>query len=61
MKLVHYPHPALRHKSQPVTTIDKQLQLHVGAMKETMYEAKGLGLAAPQVARISLGREHSNT
>jgi peptide deformylase len=50
MKLVHYPHPALRHKSRPITTIDKQLQLHVGGMMETMYLAKGLGLAAPQVA-----------
>src|SRR4051794_13830168 len=50
MKLVHYPHPALRHKSRPITTIDKQLHLHVGAMMETMYDAKGLGLAAPQVA-----------
>lgn len=50
MKIVHYPHPALRHKSKPVTCIDKQLQLNIGAMKEAMYEAKGLGLAAPQVA-----------
>src|SRR6516165_4339020 len=50
MKLVHYPHPALRHKSKPITTIDKQLHLHIGSMKEVMYDAKGLGLAAPQVA-----------
>ncbi len=50
MKIVHYPHPALRYKSRPVVCIDKQLQLHIGGMKEAMYEAKGLGLAAPQVA-----------
>ena len=31
-------------------SIDKQLQLHVGGMKEVMYDCKGLGLAAPQVA-----------
>ncbi len=49
-KIVHYPHPSLRHKSKPVTAIDKQLQLHIGEMKDLMYEAKGLGLAAPQVA-----------
>jgi peptide deformylase len=49
-KIVHYPHPALRHKSQPVTTIDKELHLHIGEMMELMYQAKGLGLAAPQVA-----------
>ena len=50
MKIVHYPHPALRHAAKPVVSIDKQLHLHVGAMIELMYEAKGLGLAAPQVA-----------
>jgi len=49
-KIVHYPHPALRHKSKPVTTIDKELNLNIGEMKELMYKAKGLGLAAPQVA-----------
>jgi peptide deformylase len=49
-KIVHYPHPALRHKSKPVTSVDKQLHLHIGEMKELMYQAKGLGLAAPQVA-----------
>ena len=49
-RIVHYPHPALRHKSQPVTTIDKELHVHIGEMKELMYQAKGLGLAAPQVA-----------
>jgi peptide deformylase len=50
MRIVHYPHPALRHKAKPVTAIDKQLNLNVGAMMETMYAAKGLGLAATQVA-----------
>ena len=50
MKIVHYPHPALRHPGRPVATIDKKLHLHIGAMKELMYEAHGLGLAAPQVA-----------
>ena len=50
MKIVHYPHPALRHPGKPVTMIDKELNLNIGRMKELMYEAKGLGLAAPQVA-----------
>jgi peptide deformylase len=49
-KIVHYPHPALRHKSKPVTTIDKELNINIGEMIELMYQAKGLGLAAPQVA-----------
>lgn len=50
MRIVHYPHPALRHKAKPVSCIDRELHLKVGAMKELMYQAKGLGLAAPQVA-----------
>jgi peptide deformylase len=50
MKIVHYPHPALRHAAKPVGSIDKKLRIHVGDMMELMYEAKGLGLAAPQVA-----------
>jgi peptide deformylase len=50
MKIVHYPHPALRHPARPVSAINKQLNLQIGEMMEAMYEAKGLGLAAPQVA-----------
>src|SRR5437016_3599234 len=50
MKIVHYPHPALRHPAKPLTSIDKKLHLHIGAMMDLMYEARGLGLAAPQVA-----------
>jgi peptide deformylase len=50
MKIVHYPHPALRHPGKSVLSIDKPLRLQIGQMMECMYEAKGLGLAAPQVA-----------
>src|SRR5262249_51174432 len=50
MKIVKYPHPALRHKSRGLTIIDKQVRLYAARMLELMYEAKGLGLAANQVA-----------
>jgi peptide deformylase len=50
MKIVHYPHPALRHPARMMTSIDKKLHLHVGQMWDVLYEAKGLGLAATQVA-----------
>ena len=50
MKIVHYPHPALRHPAKPVSSIDKTLHLQIGEMMGLMYDAKGLGLAAPQVA-----------
>jgi peptide deformylase len=49
MKIVNYPHPALRHPGKPLTSIDKQLQLQVGQMIDLMYEARGLALAANQV------------
>ena len=50
MNIVHYPHPALRHPARPLTSIDKELRLQCGHMIELMYEARGLGLAATQVA-----------
>jgi len=50
MKIVQYPHPALRHPVKPLASIDKQVHLYVGRMLDLMYEANGLGLAANQVA-----------
>lgn len=50
MEIVLYPHPALRHKSKPVKQIDARLRSIVREMFELMYEAKGIGLAANQVA-----------
>ena len=49
MKIVLYPHPALRHPAKPLAAIDKQVHLDAGRMLELMYEHKGLGLAANQV------------
>ena len=50
MQIVKYPHPALRHKAEPVTALGKDIELLVGGMLELMYRHEGLGLAAPQVA-----------
>jgi peptide deformylase len=50
MKIVNYPHPALRHAARPVTMIDKKIERYVAEMLDLMYEGKGLGLAGPQVA-----------
>jgi peptide deformylase len=49
MKIVNYPHPALRVKAHPVTAIDAEVQKAAGEMLELMYKHDGLGLAAPQV------------
>lgn len=50
MKIVKYPHPALRHKARLLTSIDNRVRQQAAEMLTLMYEAKGLGLAAPQVA-----------
>jgi peptide deformylase len=50
MQIVKYPHPALRHKAEPIATLSKEIELLAGGMLELMYKHEGLGLAAPQVA-----------
>ncbi|MEZ6122311.1 MAG: peptide deformylase [Planctomycetaceae bacterium] len=50
LEIVHHPHPALRWKSREITRIDAQLRNWVEQMFELMYEARGIGLAANQVA-----------
>jgi peptide deformylase len=50
MKIVKYPHPALRQAAQPVTAIDKDIQAAAMGMLDLMYAHEGLGLAAPQVS-----------
>ena len=49
MKIIHYPHPTLRHRSKPVRRVDDQLRSIIGEMFDLMYEAAGIGLAANQV------------
>ena len=50
LEIVKYPHPALRYASRPIEQIDDALRSTVRAMFELMYEARGIGLAANQVA-----------
>ncbi|MGE5464448.1 MAG: peptide deformylase [Syntrophothermus sp.] len=48
-KIVTLPEPVLRRKAHPVSKFDKNLQAVIDDMVETMREAPGVGLAAPQV------------
>ena len=48
-KIVRYPDPVLRAKCRDVTTITPEIRTLVTDMLETMHEANGIGLAAPQV------------
>jgi peptide deformylase len=49
LKILTYPDPRLKKKSSPVEKIDKEIEKLIDDMTETMYDAPGVGLAAPQV------------
>ncbi len=49
-RIVEYPEPILRVKAQDVEEFDEELKILIEDMAQTMYDAPGVGLAAPQVA-----------
>ena len=49
MEIVYYPDPVLQKRAGPVDLAWPELRDFVGRMLETMKEAHGVGLAAPQV------------
>ncbi len=48
-KIIYLPDPRLREISKPVTDFDEKLQTLIEDMFETMYDARGVGLAAAQI------------
>lgn len=48
-EILKHPHPTLRKKSKVVTEFDEKLKQLVADMADTMYDAPGAGLAAPQI------------
>lgn len=49
LDIVQYGHPVLRERCQPVEKVDDKLRALVDSMLETMRDANGVGLAAPQI------------
>ena len=49
LSILEFPEPRLRTRAAPVDVFDAELKQFVGDLFETMYEAKGVGLAATQV------------
>ncbi len=49
LPILCYPDPRLLTVAKPVQAFDVRLQTLIADMFETMYEAKGIGLAATQV------------
>lgn len=49
LEILHFPDPRLRNNGKEITEFDSSLQKLIDDMYETMYDAKGVGLAATQV------------
>ena len=49
LEILKYPHPVLIKKSVEVEEITEETRALVTDMVETMYDADGVGLAAPQI------------
>lgn len=48
-KICKYPDPVLRKKAATIEVFDEDLKTLSEDMAETMYDAPGIGLAAPQI------------
>lgn len=48
-EIITTPNPVLRRKAHKITTFDKDLQVLIDDMVETVRDAPGVGLAAPQI------------
>jgi len=48
-KIIYLPDARLRQKNAPIEVFDKKLEQLINDMFETMYDAHGIGLAAPQI------------
>ena len=49
LNILHFPDNKLRQKGKNISTFDTKLGNIASNMLETMYESKGIGLAAVQV------------
>ena len=49
LRINFYPNPVLKKKAAGVVDFDQNLRALAGKMLDLMHEAKGVGLAAPQV------------
>ena len=49
LPILCYPDPRLHKVAKPVQTVDARIRTLIADMFETMYDAKGIGLAATQV------------
>ncbi|MEW5790613.1 MAG: peptide deformylase [Pseudomonadota bacterium] len=50
LDILEYPDPRLNRPATPIVRVNKDILRLADDMAETMYDAPGIGLAAPQVA-----------
>lgn len=48
-KIIMHPDPRLKKACEPVSAVDDEIRTLMQDMLDTMYDAPGIGLAAPQV------------
>ena len=53
LPIVHVPDPILRQVAAPVTEVTTDILRQLDNMAETMYDAPGIGLAAPQIGQMN--------
>jgi len=51
LPILTYPHPTLKQKAEIVKDVGKEIRKLAENMAETMYNAPGVGLAAPQIGQ----------
>jgi len=49
-RIIEYPEPLLRQKAKKIVNFDDELKTLIVDMADTMFDAPGIGLAAPQIA-----------
>jgi len=52
-KIVKYPDPILREKSESIDEVNEEIKQLIGDMAETMYASGGVGLAAVQIGVLN--------
>jgi peptide deformylase len=66
LPILCYPDPKLHRVAKPVAVVDSRIRTLVANMLETMYAAKGIGLAATQIDAhervivIDVSEEHND-
>ena len=53
LPIIEVPDPCLRQLATPIKEVDAGIRKQLDDMAETMYDAPGIGLAAPQIGNLT--------